>query len=350
MKLTHDIIKSLTVGAVDHEIKDGALRPLRYTERERQLYLDLRGGYHEQLIASAGIKLRFMTDSSTLTLRLAPEKATSRNYFSSDIFCDGEYIGSIDNFSHMEIPASYSGMVCPEIEAKGSFILKKDGEARDKQKEVCIHLPWSRSGDIEELSLEDGAVVTPVKRERTALFYGDSITHGYDALRPSSRYTAILADLLGAEEYNKAYGADFCFNELMSEDTALDPDYVFISYGTNDWWSHTSEGFERRYLESLKGLRRNYPRAKIFAITPIWRKEMNDEKKFGPFASVETIIKAKAEEVNGSNPSSPSIRVICGGELLPPDETLYGDLRLHPNDRGFMLYAENVFKKVREAL
>lgn len=59
--------------------------------------------------------------------------------------------------------------------------------------------PWSVRASVKELSIGDNALIEPVKTEKKLLAYGDSITQGYIALRPSSMYTSKLADFLNAE-------------------------------------------------------------------------------------------------------------------------------------------------------
>ena len=71
------------------------------------------------------------------------------------------------------------------------------------KKTVCVHLPWSVKTLIEEISIDDNAFVKGVKPKKKLLAYGDSITHGYDALRPSNRYISKFADKIGDEEFNK---------------------------------------------------------------------------------------------------------------------------------------------------
>ena len=68
-------------------------------------------------------------------------------------------------------------------------------------KTVTVHLPWSMRVQIAEVSVDDGAFVEAVKGNgKKILFYGDSITQGYDAMRPSNRYAGKVAEMLGFED------------------------------------------------------------------------------------------------------------------------------------------------------
>lgn len=90
-------------------------------------------------------------------------------------------------------------------------------------------------------------------------------------------------------------------------------------------------------------LRRNYPYAKIFAITPIWRKDYQGKRAFGPFEAVAAGIRQAVADI-------PDITVIDGFDLVPHDEKFFSDLRLHPNDAGFAHYGENLCRKIGQAL
>ena len=89
------------------------------------------------------------------------------------------------------------------------------------RKSVCIYLPWSVIVEIEELSIDDTAYITPIKPSKKLIAFGDSITHGYDALRPSNRYVAKLAEALDAEEINKGIGGEIFFPASMALQSAM---------------------------------------------------------------------------------------------------------------------------------
>ena len=75
------------------------------------------------------------------------------------------------------------------------------------------------------------------------------------------------------------------------------PDYITVAYGTNDWSTKDSETFKVNCKEFYTNLSKNYPEAKIFAISPIWRKDMNAEKVFGKFEDVEVYIRDAVKEL-----------------------------------------------------
>ena len=58
------------------------------------------------------------------------------------------------------------------------------------------------------------------------------------------------------------------------------------------------ETFKNNCREFYKNVSENYPNSKIFAITPIWRKDCCEEREFGEFKMVEeTIIKMREMDI-----------------------------------------------------
>lgn len=173
--------------------------------------------------------------------------------------------------------------------------------------------------------------------------YGDSITHGFHSLYTSNTYATRLADALGATIMNKAIGAEVYFPELAKIKSDFDPDIVTVAYGTNDWVSVDQNTFISNCSRFLQHLRNNYPNAPIIVITPIWRADNDRNDGFSDFCDIDTIIRGIANGVE-------NVSVIQGIDLVPHDRQLYGDGRIHPNDKGFESYAENLVNKLKEIL
>lgn len=149
--------------------------------------------------------------------------------------------------------------------------------------------------------------------------------------------------MLDAEEYNKAIGGEIYFPELAKAKEDFEPDYITVAYGSNDWSKCSREALTHNCKDFLCNLSNNYPNAKIFVITPIWRKDMNESRLFGDFKSVEEIIQKQAAAFS-------NISVIQGFEFVPQNEDLFADLRLHPNDKGFEYYFKNLSKHIKNIL
>ena len=337
MKLNIETIKSITTGAVRVEENEEGINFFRFTKEQEEFYkkisIEQERKFFDRCLTSAGIRLMFKTDSKTLKLKGCVEKRTSRNYYSLDVFVNGNKIGYIDNFSNCELPIDYTEVELPLGEFSSEVLL---GEG---SKEVCVYFPWSVRSTIHEILLDDGAFVEPVKKTKKLLAFGDSITQGYDALRPSMRYVSKLADMLGAEEINKGIGGEFFVPELAELTDGFIPDYITVAYGTNDWSKKTEEDFKIRCRKFYNSLCRNYPQAKIFAITPIWRDDYLGEREFGPFENVEKDISNAVSDLD-------NVFLISGFNLIEHDKKYFADLRLHPNNDGFKQYSDNLCNEI----
>ena len=334
MKLNIDQIRAVCQGAVRIEEKAEGVHFYRFTGEQEELYRLRSSALYEKALSTAGIKLCFETDSTSLFLKVNVTPGSSRSYFSIDVMVNGECAGHLDNFAEEEMPAAYTTVSCP----MGEF--SKDFSLGQGIKEVCIYLPWSMVPELQEISLDDGACVKPVRTKKKLLAFGDSITHGYDALRPSNRYIAKLAAKLGAEEVNKAIGGERFFPALAETKEPFSPDYITVAYGTNDWSGIELSEFRENCRAFYGALARNYPQAKIFAITPIWRKDSNSPRNCGEFSQI-------AKEIKAATKDYANIVCVEGYDFVPHEESYFADLRLHPNDAGFECYAQNLWEQVK---
>lgn len=337
MKLNHEQITAICQGAVRTAKTENGVCLYRFTEEQEELYRKVSADFYKKSLATAGMKLWFETDSTSLFLKVNVTPGSSRQYFSIDVKVDGAPVGYLDNFSEADLPRVYTTVQLPFGEFSKEFAL---GEGT---KRVCIYLPWSVAVEIRELSLDDRAFIKPIKAAKKLLAFGDSITHGYDALRPSNRYVAKLAEVLHAEEVNKGIGGEKFFPALAETREPFEPDYITVAYGTNDWSVLGEEVFKEKCQAFYAALSRNYPNARIFAITPIWRKDHMEEKKFGPFRKVSEDIESIVKEFD-------NITCIHGFGFVPQDENYFADLRLHPNDIGFEEYFRGLYGQIRECL
>ncbi len=337
MKLNLEQLKQITTGAVNIRKENEMFSFSRFTEEQEKLYGITNEGFYDKTCTAAGVKFSFKTDSKNLFIKLKASQKTTRTYFSVDVFVNEVPIGYIDNFSDAKLEGDYT---------RDEFLLgefSKNFTLGDGEKTVCVHLPWSVKTLIEEISIDDDAYVEGIKPEKKLLAFGDSITQGYDALRPSNRYVAKLADKLGAEEFNKGIGGESFFPSLAELKDSFVPDYITVAYGTNDWSSMDKETFKCNSKAFYEKISKNYPDSKIFAITPIWRKDCNQNKPMGEFEVLEQYIKEAVEECE-------NITVIPGYDLVPGNECYYADLWLHPNDDGFKHYVENLYRKIKNEI
>lgn len=332
MKLTVDKIREVALGAEEVLEKDGLVELRRFT-REQTVALKTEE-FIRKSYAPAGIRLCFKTDAASLFLSVTSVRGATRNYFAYDILIDGKYYSSLNNFDDKEPVGNYTVQEFPLGKLCRSFDLP-EGE-----KVVTIVCPWSVISHIKELSLEGETFVKAVKPAKKYISFGDSITHGYDSVHPINRYAHRIADLFHAEEYCKAIGGEFFNPDLVLADEPIEPDYITVAYGTNDWSKKTKEYFTENCKRFYEILSKKYPKAKIFAITPIWRADINQEGKgFSEFSFVDSYIKEVTSSLE-------NVTCITGFDLVPHECSLFADNYLHPTDKGFDHYFENLKKAI----
>lgn len=335
MKLNLEQIRAITCGAVSVEENDFGFAFHRFTKEQEEMYKARKEEFYIRCFATSGITLRFKTDSKNIFLKGKTTRGSSRKYYSIDVSVNREPCGHIDNFSGVQVPERYAGMTL-EL---GNF--EKNIALGDGEKEVCVYLHWGHNAEFSEIRLDDGATLIPVKYEKKLLAFGDSITHGYDALRNYDKYITKIAEALGCEEYNKAIGGERFVPSLSALKEDFVPDIITVAYGSNDWNNEDTETFIAHCSDFFKNLCSNYPKTPIFAITPIWRADLESERPMGAFENAEKFIREVTSKYS-------NVKVISGFELFPEDYTLFADHKLHPSSKGFEHYFKNLLSKIKE--
>jgi len=321
MKLTYEQIVSITQGAVYIEQHKKGIQFHRFTKEQEDMYA--RTELDPKQNATAGIRMEFQTDSTTLYMKVITSEGSRIKSFSHDIIVNGKYIGAL-NDKNKETFGQY----------EENFFLGVG------KKIVSIHFPWSVNSVLQELRLDRKSFIEPIRRNKKLLAYGDSITQGFIAQHPSKRYVASLADALDAEEYNKAVGGEVFCPWLLEQKEEIVPDYISVAYGTNHWLSSSPKELRENCESFFEKLVEKYPTTQIFAITPIWRKDCTEITQFQNFEEIGKIITDVASKYE-------HVSCISGRNFLPEDETLYTDLYLHPNDEGFVRFSENLLKNIK---
>lgn len=327
MTLDFDKLVDITQGAAYIDAQDGFFSFHRFTREQEEFYKERSADFYKKTLATSGVKLSFETDSERLTLKGTVSSGSSRTFYAADFFVNGKFLSSVNNFDGVSLPKDYTKVTLPLEPFAKTFDLGKG------QKTVSLYLPWSVNMRFSELSIDDGATIVPVKSAKTLVAFGDSITHGYDALHPSNKYATRVAELLQAQEYNKGIGAEIFCPALAGFKEYFTPDYISVAYGTNDWSKSSGEDFERNCKGFLTTLCNNYPTSKVFVISPIWRKDCGATTQCGVFGNIEKYLRSVVDGIENA-------RLIPGFDLVPHSEDFYSDLRLHPNDEGFLKYAD----------
>ena len=337
MFLTDEQIKAITCGAARVEREQDGIHFYRLTKEQFAVYDD-QPLKHPRRTATAGIKFMFRTDSRYITMaaNVRLDGGTGA-FFSFDVFVNGKRKTCWDNFSHMDLPRQFVWL------KYDLDVLPARMDLGEGIKEMVIHFPWNRPMALHWAEIDDGAFIEPVKPAKKLIAFGDSITQGFYALRPSERYIARIADALDAEEFNKAIGGERYIPAMVQTPDAFTPDYVVVAYGTNDWRNSKREEFENCCKGFYTGLYKLYPSAKIFALTPIWRYNLDEVTDFYDISEIGDYVRKVTADM-------PNVTVIDGFDLVPHSVEYFADEGLHPNDIGFDYYYNNLIAKIKACL
>lgn len=298
----------------------------RFTDEQTEAYRSYSSNFHNKTKATAGVRLQFITNSKKLILKGETSTASSRKFFSFDVYVNGSLV------SHL--------IECADETPKPYTLTAELGEGEAKR--VCIYFPWSAQANIASFELDDGASFEPYSKPYKMLCFGDSITHGYCALNPSFTYATRLADLLCADYINKGIGGEVFFPKLAELKDDIEPDYITVAYGTNDWHVSKKETFEMNSVRFYEALSRNYPNARIFALAPVWRADhATSTKPIGEFSNVAKKLSEIAECI-------PNVTFVDCFDFIPHEAQYYIEDLLHPNDLGFCHYAAEVYRAIKQ--
>ena len=321
-----DLIKKLTYGAVEIIDNNGTYEFHRMTEAQREI---LKGNqdFATKATATTGIRLAFATDAEQIRLAGSFSAASTRKFAFFDIVVNGVLVQHSGSENHFEQPDF-------------DFIIPLDG----KFNRVEIYCPCLARTVLKTGYFSDGCRIEPIRKSRKILCYGDSITQGYDAVYPSLAYANMVADAFDAEIFNQAIGGEIFNPPFADAPDEFKPDFITDAYCTNYWKKGvSSENFTKNATEFSANLNKHYPGIPVYAILPIWRKDMADTRNSGKLDDAIELLKAVYSQFD-------SITVIDGMPLVPHLPEFYADGYLHPNDTGFLLYGNNLLKAIKTFL
>jgi len=331
LKLSFEQIEQSVHGVAYCELIDETVVFHRFTKDLEAMYRKNEPQFNNKLLATAGVSLCFKTDSKNLFLKVNVNEGSSRTYFSHDIIVDGKRTGELCNFDVDDIKEQY----IVQNYKLGEY--EKRFELGDGEKEIKILFPALVASSVVSLEIDDGASFVPSEEKGTYLALGDSISQGYDALLPMNRYTNIIAEKLDLYEHNLAIGGEVFRPGLAENIKDINPDFITVAYGSNDWSSMSYEEVFENCSKFFERLTRNLPDKKIFVISPIWRKDIANESEFGPFSKVGEMLSEICSKHN-------NLKVVDGFDFVPHNGELFSDGYLHPNDDGFAYYASSFFE------
>ena len=217
---------------------------------------------------------------------------------------------------------------------------------RRKENRVTFVFPTSFAVGIRKITLDENSLILNIKKEKTFVFLGDSITEGAECFDPEWTYFNQLTRHYNANGYNFAIsGSTFNDHDLDGEFN-FSPDVIFIANGTNSYCMGTDEKehafteLERNMLITLNSCKKYFPKAQIIALLPIWRSDESGPK----FSLKETSEKMK----DIYQKFDISIIIIDCYDFIKHNSKYFSnsDLALHPNTSGHKQYGKKLLKTI----
>ncbi len=336
MRLDLESLKQITYGAVRIEEEGDAFYFHRMTKEQVEYYDKKEPDWGLKARSTAGIKLRFKTNSRFLKLNVNVNSFNYVKYFSFDVYVNGKYLDALKNFDENNVPEFYPTYAYELGDFEKSFDL---GEG---EKTVYVYFPWNQNIKVYGVYLDDGAFFNPVGYNGKALTYGDSITQGYYTLFSAKRYATQLTENYNLEEYCKAIGAETFSPDFLDIKEDITPDLITVAYGSNDWHKKSKEDFISDATGFISRLASLYKNVKIVVISPIWRADSVEEKAVN-FEEIPSILNEIASRYE-------NVYFVNARNFVPEQSSYYGDYRLHPNDEGFNKYFEGLKQEFDKVL
>lgn len=244
----------------------------------------------------AGAAIRFKTNAKTIVLTFALGDGP-KDRFEFAVFVKGK--------KHME---------------KKFFKPKESIDLVIKAPSPGIHeyqvfLPMKSQPELIKFDIDDGAKLQQVeiKKRKTYLAIGDSITHGVGQDYSYQSYAPQLAKHFDAELFNLAVGGGKVSVPIanMTKDwKSVDFITVLIGYNDLHFDKKSPETYKEAYVKLLKQLSSHHPKAKIFCISPLFtKKPINTETKVDIKQFREVVTQVVAAQAN------PNITLIEGDTI-----------------------------------
>lgn len=327
MILGKNELESITFGAVRFGENEGKLACCRFTEKQCEYYKVTDPDFVRKTSAGSCMRFDFSTDAESVSFECLMAQSTSRPYCFIDAYADGVMI-------------LHTGEIISEPEK----LFQIDFALPAGNHRITIYFPNLSAAYFGDMNLDGATFFEPHKPARRFLVFGDSITQGYDAMYPSLSYPNLISAALDAETVNQAIGGDVFGAGLIDEALPFSPELIIIAYGTNDWakipsrekFSGGADAFFRRITEV-------YPDTKTVFISPIWRTEL---ERVPPELRATPTFEEGRELLESVAGKYKNITVISGEKLVPHECGFYSDGHLHPNDLGFLIYAQKLLPEL----
>jgi lysophospholipase L1-like esterase len=316
-------------GAVSLEEKADGVVPWRIPFAERKLYNEVLAG---NSAAPSGVRISFMSDTTSLGVKFAA-LAGLEDGGGVDLCLDGklqasEDLAGKDSCSFRELPAG--------------------------EKLLELWMPLKGNLCLETLELDEKASLSAYEDKRPKwVTYGSSITHCAGSGFASRAWPTIAAYALGVNLTNLGYGGQCHIDPMVPRFIReLPADLISLCLGINIQGGATMSHrtFRPAVIGAVKTIRDKHPDTPMLLMSPICSPPRETaENQVGlnlvmMREEIETAFNLLREHGDAN------LHYLAGLDLLGPEDDGLSDDKLHPNDKGNRIMAENFAKKARALL
>ena len=318
-------------GAVSIEKTEAGIQPWRLPLAQRQLF---EPSLIERCAAPAGVRLVLLSDTSTLTLEVAPPDIAGDPPWVFDLLVDGQL--------HQRVaPPDDAKLIRFEAIPEGQHLLE-------------LYLPSQYVPVVlRELQIDDGAQAHAREdQQRRIVFYGSSITHCRHAAGPSETWPALVARRAGLHLTCLGYG-DQCHLDPMVGRMIRDlpADLIGLKLGINMMsGSYNDRTFRAAAIGLIQTIRDGHADTPIAVVSPLYNAPR--EQTPNPVGMTLELMRQRLREACDllQEQGDVNLHYIDGLELIGPgDEHLYVD-GTHPSAEGYRFLAQAYTNKVMPIL
>lgn len=307
----------------------------RYRRIPEAVATAVNNGVREMHTNTAGARVRFVTDSPRIAIRvviddfLLQPRTSVCGSASLDLYLDGEYCNTfIPPHDPLAVKNGYESVIETHLTGKA---------------EVLIHFPLFANVTRLFVGVEEGSMVeaaTEYAITKPVVCYGSSITHGACASRPGNCYENILARVLDCDFLNLGFsGSAYGEDAIATYIATLDMSAFVLDYDHN---SPSPAHLCRHHERFFKIVREAQPTLPILMLSRPQPRPSAEER--------ERLAVVRATYENALAAGDQNVYFIPGTELMweMKNEGLVDNV--HPNDAGFWNMARAIAPVLRKML
>lgn len=316
----------------------------RINKKDLEVYKPINPDASYHALSSAGIQIRFSSDTKKIVIKVKLGVVSNMNNMSS--------LGQ----SGVDIYVYNSELKKYVFQKSTPFNrLASDYEyelVNNKEKELnhyIINLPLYNSVESLSLLLDKDALVTPYNKTETdnIVFYGTSIVQGGTVTRAGLLYSNVISRRLNNEIFNFGFsGSAFLEKEIAAIISKVNNPKVLIVDAEPNAGSNGK--LKSNLLDFIKEYRKNHPKTSILVCSRIdYASDYKDKDLINMKNDLKAFAKNLVEELSKTDKN---IHFVDGSDVFGPDFYEYTVDGVHPNDLGAMKLADFYYDEIKKYL